>query len=52
MSELGVTHDGRIPRLERAGHAVGADLSLSHHGRFVAFACVLPVESAELRGVP
>ncbi len=32
--------DGRIPRLRMAGAAEGAiDLSLSHHGRFVAFAC-------------
>lgn len=49
-SELSVARDGRIPRLERGGDAVGADLSLSHHGRFVAFACVLPVASDELRG--
>jgi phosphopantetheinyl transferase (holo-ACP synthase) len=32
--------DGRIPRLRMAGAADGTiDLSLSHHGRFVAFAC-------------
>lgn len=32
---------GRIPRLEVRGHAAAFDLSLSHHGRFVAFACDL-----------
>jgi phosphopantetheinyl transferase (holo-ACP synthase) len=32
--------DGRIPRLRMVGAAQGTiDLSLSHHGRFVAFAC-------------
>jgi phosphopantetheinyl transferase (holo-ACP synthase) len=51
-SGLGVVRDGRIPHLEHAGDQVAADLSLSHHGRFIAFACVLPVRSAELRGAP
>lgn len=31
----------RIPTLEIAGLPTPPDLSLSHHGRFVAFACVL-----------
>jgi phosphopantetheinyl transferase (holo-ACP synthase) len=41
-AELRVVRDGRVPRLEHAGGALAADLSLSHHGRFVAFACALP----------
>lgn len=41
QSGFSVARDGRIPSLHRHGQAVDADLSLSHHGRFVAFACVL-----------
>lgn len=40
--DLVVARDGRIPRLHDASGALPYDLSLSHHGRFVAFACVLP----------
>lgn len=36
-----VVQDGRVPMLERDGVRVAADLSLSHHGRWVAFACEL-----------
>lgn len=35
---------GRPPRLSRLGESVGIDVSLSHHGRFAAFAHTLPVE--------
>jgi len=34
--------DGRVPVLWFDGRRVAADLSLSHHARFVAFACDLP----------
>jgi phosphopantetheinyl transferase (holo-ACP synthase) len=32
---------GRVPRLLRFGREIDVPLSLSHHGRFVAFACLL-----------
>jgi hypothetical protein len=32
---------GRVPLVWLAGHDLRAHLSLSHHGRFVAFACRL-----------
>lgn len=32
---------GRVPILEVRGRDVGLDLSLAHHGRYVAFACDL-----------
>lgn len=32
----------RIPRLLRRGGGEAAPLSLSHHGRYVAYACLLP----------
>ncbi len=38
---LEIVRDGRVPTLRRHGLPIAADLSLSHHGRFVAFACVL-----------
>ncbi|MEW6273198.1 MAG: 4'-phosphopantetheinyl transferase superfamily protein [Thermodesulfobacteriota bacterium] len=41
-AELAIVRDGRIPRLVRPGGAGVGDLSLAHHGRFVAFACELP----------
>ena len=37
-SELAIARHGRAPRLERAGTPLGLDLSLAHHGRFVAAA--------------
>jgi hypothetical protein len=40
LAGLEIVRDGRIPSLGLHGRPV-ADLSLSHHGRFVAFACVL-----------
>jgi phosphopantetheinyl transferase (holo-ACP synthase) len=39
---LAIHRDGRIPTLWIRGTRSAADLSLSHHGRFVAFACRLP----------
>ncbi|MDH3684978.1 MAG: 4'-phosphopantetheinyl transferase superfamily protein [Myxococcales bacterium] len=44
---LAVAQEGRIPVLESDGVRVDADLSLSHHGRWVAFACEIP-QNAEL----
>ena len=57
-AHLGIAAVGAQRRARRAhptpraapATRVGADLSLSHHGRFVAFACVLPATSDELRG--
>ena len=37
--ELHVVGRGRVPVLCRGGEPAGLDLSLSHHGRFVAYAC-------------
>ena len=37
---------GRVPLVWLAGHDLRADLSLSHHGRFVAFACQLAGSAA------
>ncbi|MCH2187361.1 4'-phosphopantetheinyl transferase superfamily protein [Myxococcota bacterium] len=41
-SSLSITQRERIPELRKRGSLFGADLSLSHHGRVVAFACRLP----------
>src|SRR5262245_6497040 len=40
--DLTIRRDGRIPTLWWRGRRSAADLSLSHHGGFVAFACMLP----------
>ena len=40
--DLAIRREGRIPALWFRGRRSPADLSLSHHGRFVAFACRLP----------
>jgi len=40
--DLAIHRDGRIPMLYFHGRRSQADLSLSHHGRFVAFACAVP----------
>jgi len=40
-SELELVKDDRVPRLRLHGRPAGLDVSLSHHGRFVAFACSL-----------
>lgn len=37
--ELAITRRARIPTLLRNGQSTDIDLSLSHHGRLVAFAC-------------
>ena len=39
--ELEIGQRGRIPELRRRGEAAGLDLSLSHHGGLIAFACEL-----------
>ncbi len=39
VSELEVRRCGRIPALWLHGEPAGFDLSLSHHGGWVAFAC-------------
>jgi len=41
-TDLAVTRDGRVPRLEHLQAPLVVDLSLSHHGRYVSFACTLP----------
>lgn len=38
-NELELVKDGRVPRLRLHDRPSGLDVSLSHHGRFVAFAC-------------
>jgi phosphopantetheinyl transferase (holo-ACP synthase) len=45
---LTIVRDGRIPRLCDAQGPLDTDVSLSHHGRFVAFACVLPTQIVEI----
>lgn len=45
LEELAVVPQGRIPRLSAGGRFLPVDLSLSHHGRFVAFAATLSVVS-------
>jgi len=51
-AELSVAREARVPRLCRGSVDVATDLSLSHHGRFVAFACTLPEVGAQLQGLP
>jgi phosphopantetheinyl transferase (holo-ACP synthase) len=41
-NDLAIDRDGRVPRLVLRGRRDPAELSLSHHGRFVAFACRRP----------
>jgi phosphopantetheinyl transferase (holo-ACP synthase) len=40
--DLRVDHDGRMPVLLRCGRPLPGTLSLSHHGRYVAFAFAAP----------
>ncbi len=40
--ELELWREGRLPRLRRRGAQQGLDLSLSHHGRFLAAALEMP----------
>jgi len=40
---LALDRDGRMPRLRIGGRPSPAAVSLSHHGRFVAFACRWPL---------
>jgi phosphopantetheinyl transferase (holo-ACP synthase) len=37
-AELSFSRDGRVPKLHRRGVRAGLDLSLSHHGRYLAAA--------------
>ncbi len=46
---LSVAKQGRIPVLCADGAPLRADLSLSHHGRFVAFACTLARDALAAR---
>lgn len=47
VSELAIRREGRVPALWLGDRRAPADLSLSHHGALVAFACVLaPVGGA------
>ena len=39
---LAIRREGRLPTLWLRGRRTTVDLSLSHHGRFVAFACTIP----------
>ena len=40
--ELSITRFGRVPTLLHNGESTNIDLSLSHHGKLVAFACEVP----------
>ena len=40
--ELSITGRGRVPTLLHNGESTNIDLSLSHHGKLVAFACEVP----------
>jgi len=40
--ELSICQSGRIPTLLHNGEPTDIDLSLSHHGRLIAFACEVP----------
>jgi phosphopantetheinyl transferase (holo-ACP synthase) len=40
--DFAIERVGRVPWLRVRGRAAGVELSLSHHGRFVAFACRWP----------
>ena len=46
---LSIAKCGRVPELRYRDRRFGADLSLSHHGRMVAFACVLPGQGLQER---
>jgi hypothetical protein len=48
-AELRVRQSERIPLIERCEGGEVATLSLSHHGRYVAYACALPTETGEAR---
>jgi hypothetical protein len=41
-AELAIEKRGRVPELRLRGAPLAATLSLSHHGRYVGFACWLP----------
>jgi phosphopantetheinyl transferase (holo-ACP synthase) len=50
VDELVVRQRSRIPLLQHRDGRDAATLSLSHHGRFVAYACALPDADREARG--
>jgi hypothetical protein len=39
--DLELVSEDRVPHLRLGGRPVPADVSLSHHGRFIAFACAV-----------
>lgn len=41
VGDLELVSEDRVPRLRLSGRPAPADVSLSHHGRFVAFACAV-----------
>ncbi len=49
-AELSIEREGKIPRLCWRGCPSGVDLSLSHHGRFVAFAAMSLSSAVLVRG--
>jgi phosphopantetheinyl transferase (holo-ACP synthase) len=51
-TDLAVLRDGRVPRVVCIRKRFTVDLSLSHHGRFVAFACTLPAVHASVEEAP
>ena len=40
--ELSIAKEGRIPTVLRGSRRLDIDLSLSHHGRYAAWACEFP----------
>jgi phosphopantetheinyl transferase (holo-ACP synthase) len=48
--ELTIERDGRVPQLWLRGRPARVDLSLSHHGRFVAFAALVDSHHSYRRG--
>lgn len=49
-SDLAIAREGKIPRLQHLRDGLALDLSLSHHGHFVSFACALPSAHASAGG--
>jgi hypothetical protein len=41
VGDLELVSENRVPCFRLSGRPVPADVSLSHHGRFVAFACAV-----------
>ncbi len=51
-TELEIRRESRIPYLMRAGQRAGLDLSLSHHGQCVGFACTPSVLAEAKEALP